>query len=124
MVGHKYGSLSVNTGNFYKGTHMAHALYNAAALLPSVVGRQDPNRMERYERDLTGDGSYTPRELRFIYECIRDPESYKGPFTTTIAPDLLPAATEAVRYFTNTALEVVGKDHATGRMVVRSRGQS
>jgi hypothetical protein len=37
---------------------------------------------------------------------------------------MLPVATRAVRYFTNTDLRVLGTDHATGRLIIQSIGQT
>ncbi len=101
---------------------MAHAVYKLVASRPGVT--RDADWYESLEKQWHDDMTFTPRELRFVYECICDPDNFKGPFQTTIAPKLLDAATEAVRYFTNTALEVLGTDHLTRRVMIRSKGQS
>lgn len=102
---------------------MAHPLYKATVQLPSQF-REDPDRLEQREHALDSDGPHSIRELRFAYECVCNHDHYKGPFVTTISPDLLSVVTRAVRYFTNTNLEVLGTDHTSSRLVVKSQGQS
>jgi hypothetical protein len=102
---------------------MAHAIYEAAAKIPTQFPT-DAEWLEEREHDLTHTRNFTVRELRFAYECVRNPDNFKGAFSTTISPDLLKVTSEAVRYFTNTDLEVLGADHFTKRLLIRSRGQS
>jgi hypothetical protein len=105
---------------------MAHPIYEAAAIASKTTAfPTNADRLEErdHEIDVHNDG-YSARELRFVYECIHHPDSLKGPFTTTLAPDMLPVATRAVRYFTNTDLRVLGTDHATGRLIIQSIGQT
>lgn len=97
---------------------VAHPLYCGSHL------NADPDRLDNYERtSIDSGGVYTFRELRFMYEVMCNREDYKGGFQTTIAPDLLAVATRAVRYFTNEHLQVIGTDHQTGRLIVKSPGQ-
>ena len=80
-------------------------------------------RAEVYERDVVHNAPYTVRELRFAYECMRDPAGLKLPFITTVAPDMVAVSGRAVRYFTNRDMVILGTDHATGRVIVQSPGQ-
>src|SRR5438552_4160272 len=102
------------------GKAMAHAIYRDAVFNQRFV--TDADNLERREHAVAEDG-YTARELRFAYECVRDPNSFRGPFTTTIAPAFLPIVQRAVHYFTNEQIRVLGTDHANGRLVIHSPGQ-
>ncbi len=75
-----------------------------------------------FDLKLSRTDDYTRHELMTIYQMISD-NNGKGPFQTTIPYSLLDAAKRAVLYHTNSQLEVIGTDHQTGRVIIRSPGQ-